>query len=93
MVLTSKMIKKLHNALFTDDDLLFFDEDSGNVPFSSDEMGIFSVDLDNINLDGVNIDEDDSETVIQARQMAWRNRHKQCKACQKNMSKELMSVG
>ena len=51
--------KKLHNALFTDDDILFFDEDSGNVRFSSDEMDIPSVDLININLDDVNFDEDD----------------------------------
>ena len=30
---TSKMIKKLHNALFTDGEILFLDEDSGNVTF------------------------------------------------------------
>ena len=30
---TSKMIKKLYNALFADDDILFFDEGSGNVTF------------------------------------------------------------
>ena len=28
---TNKVIKKLYSALFTDDDILFFDEDSGNV--------------------------------------------------------------
>ena len=39
---TSKMI---HRALFVDDDILFFDEDSGNVTFSSNEMGILRVDL------------------------------------------------
>ena len=47
---TSKIIKKLCNALFADDDILFFEEDSGNSTFSSDEMGIISVDLNNINL-------------------------------------------
>ena len=35
---TSKMIKTFHNALFTDNDILFYDQDSGNVTFSSDEM-------------------------------------------------------
>ena len=30
---TSKMIKKLHIALYADDDILFFDEDFGNVTF------------------------------------------------------------
>ena len=47
---TNKKIKKLYSALFTDDDILFFDEDSGCVTFSSEEMGILSVDLNNINL-------------------------------------------
>ena len=28
----------LYNALFADDDILFFDKDSGNVTFSSDEL-------------------------------------------------------
>ena len=30
---TSKMIKKLYRALYADDGLSFFDEDSGNVTF------------------------------------------------------------
>ena len=38
---TSKMIKKLCTALYVDDGLLFFDEDSGDVTFCCDEMGIF----------------------------------------------------
>ena len=43
----NKMIKKLYNASFADDDdILFFDEDSGTVTFSSDR--------DNINTDDVN---------------------------------------
>ena len=48
------MIKRLHNVLFSNNDIIFFDEGSGNVTFSSDEMGILSVDLNNINLDDVN---------------------------------------
>ena len=50
-VFKSKMIKKRYNALFSDDDLLFFDRDSGNVTFSSHKMSILSVDLNIINLD------------------------------------------
>ena len=56
---TSKIIKKPHNALFEDDDILFFDGDSGNVTFSNDEIDIISVDLNNINLDDINFDEND----------------------------------
>ena len=50
----SKMIEKFHNALFIDDDILFFDEDSENVTFSSTEAGMLHVDLNNINLDNAN---------------------------------------
>ena len=44
--------------------MLFVDEDSGTVTFSSDEMGILSVDLNNINLADVNFYEDDPKTII-----------------------------
>ena len=70
----SKMIKKLHNALFADDDIFFFDEDSGNVTIFSDEMGIRSVNNNNIDFDNVNFDEDNPETITHARLMALRNR-------------------
>ena len=33
----------------------FFDEDSGNVTFSSDELGVLSIDLNNNNLDDINL--------------------------------------
>ena len=42
------MIKELYNALFTDDDILLFNRDSCNITFSSDVMGILSIDLNNI---------------------------------------------
>ena len=45
------MIKRLYTTLYGNDGLLFFDEDSGDVIFCCDEMGILSVNLNNINLD------------------------------------------
>ena len=42
-----KIIKEIGDILFVNNDILFFDEDSGNVTFSGDER----IDLDNINLD------------------------------------------
>ena len=36
----SKMVKKLDHVLFANDDILFFDEDSGNITFYSDEIDI-----------------------------------------------------
>ena len=48
----------------------FFNENSGNVIFSSDEIGILIVDLNNINFDDYNFDEDDRETTTGDRLMA-----------------------
>ena len=48
-------------------------EDSNNVTFFDDEIGILSVDLDKINLDDVNFDEDYPKTSIHVRLLAWHN--------------------
>ena len=45
---TSKIIKKLYTALYADYGLLYFDEDSGDVKFGYNEMGIVSVNLDTL---------------------------------------------
>ena len=66
---TCKIIKKLYTALYADDGLLFFDEDSGNVTFCCNKMSILSVNLNNINLDK-NFDEDDPATIILIRHLA-----------------------
>ena len=49
-----------------------------------------SIDLDKINLDDVNFDEDDPETLIHVRPMTYR--YKQYKSCKKDISKKLMPV-
>ena len=55
-------------------------------------MDILSVDLNNINLDDVNFDEDDRETIINVRLLAWCNKFKQHKAFNKELDKELILV-
>ena len=55
---TSKMIKKLYTALYADDNMIYFNETSIDVVFSSNEISILSIDLRNIYLD-YNFDEDD----------------------------------
>ena len=80
---TSKMIKKLYTALYTNDGLLFFDEDSGNVTFCCDEMGILTVNLNYINLDN-NFDEDDPDTIILIRLLAWHSKFEKRKALEKD---------
>ena len=37
---TSKMLKKFHDALLARDDILFFDEDFSKVPFFANKMSI-----------------------------------------------------
>ena len=87
------MIKKPHNALLTDGHMLFIHDDSGDITFSSDEMDILSVDLNNININiDVNFEDDDSETIIYVRLMAWCNILKQHKAIKKDISNEIMHV-
>ena len=47
----SKMIKKRFTVLYKDENILYFNEDSGNVVFSCNEMGIRNIDLNSIDLD------------------------------------------
>ena len=67
---TSKMIKNIFTALYADENILYFNEDSGNVLFSFNEMGILNIDLNNINLDNTS-DEDDPDTIILIRFLTW----------------------
>ena len=69
-LLQVKLLKKLFTALYADDNILYFNEDSGDAVFSCNEMGILRIDLNNINLDDTNYDEDDPETIIYVRLLA-----------------------
>ena len=61
---TSKMITKSYTALYADDNIIYFDENSGDeMVFSFNDINIFSIDLNNIYLDN-NFDEYDPDTFI-----------------------------
>ena len=92
MVCTDKVTKNLHVALFANYDILFSDEDFGKVRFLGREMGIHSEDLDNINFDNDDFYEDDSESNIHVRLLAWRNKSEKRKACKRDRSKRLIPV-
>ena len=79
---TSKMIKNLYTALYADENILYFNEDSGNVVFNCDGMGILNIDLNRINLDN-NFDEDDSDTIILIRLLVWHINFEKCKELKK----------
>ena len=65
--LLQKMVKKFLADLYAYDNVLYFNEDSGDVVFHCNEMGILSANFNNINPYEINCDEDDPETVIHIR--------------------------
>ena len=68
---TSKMIKKVFTALHANGNILCFNKDSNNLKFCCNEMGILSVNLNNINHDDSNYREDDPDTIILIKLLAW----------------------
>ena len=74
------MIKKLYTALYADDKTIFFSENSG-VVFSCNDMGILSI-INNFYLDN-NFDEDDPDTIIIFRLLAWHIKSEKRKALKK----------
>ena len=58
-----KKTKNLDEAILFNDNIVFFNEDSDNVPFYSDEIGIPSVGRNDINLDDECFNEEDPEIV------------------------------
>ena len=66
--------------------------DSNIVRFFGNNMDMLSQDLNNINLDDVNSDKKDPETIIHVTIMTWCNKSKKRKAFKNEISKELMFV-
>ena len=59
------MLEKLYTALYTDENTLYFNEDSGDANFFCNNMGILCIDPDDINFDN-NFDENDPDSNILA---------------------------
>ena len=64
------MLERIRHVLFSNDDIVFFDEDFGSVTFFTNQMGILSVDLYKIYFDNVNFYENDLENIIHVRRLA-----------------------
>ena len=64
------MLERIHHVLFSNDDIVFFDEDFRSVTFFTNQMGILSVDLYKIYFDNVNFYENDLENIIHVRRLA-----------------------
>ena len=69
----------------------FYNENFDKVTFIACQRHILAADLDKINLDNDdNFNEDDSNTIIHVKLLAWRSKFKKRKALKKKTSKELM---
>ena len=86
---TNKMLEKLDDTLFANDDVIFINEGSNNVKFFGGEIGILSVDLDKTNLNDVSIDEDNPETISHVSLLAWRNKFEKHKALKKRYKQKI----
>ena len=64
------MIKKLFTVLHTDENVIYFDEDFGNLVFNCNEIDIINTDLNYVSLDNNDFNEDDSGTIIHVRRSA-----------------------
>ena len=85
------MIKKLFTSLFADENTLYFNEDSVNVVFDCNEMGILNIDINNINLVN-NFDEDDPDTIILIKLLTWHTKFEKRKSLKKKLNNKLMAV-
>ena len=87
----SKIIKNLFTDLYADQNILYFNKDSGDAVFNYNEMGIFNIDLNNISLDE-SFDEEDHNTIILISILVWHTKFEKRKELKKELNKELMSV-
>ena len=72
--------------MYANENTLYLNEDSGDVVFSCNEMGILNIDLDN------NFDEDDPDAIILIRILAWHIKFEKRKSLKKELNEELMPV-
>ena len=73
-------------CLYPDDNILYLNEDSDDAMFSCNEMGVLSIDFNDINLSGTNYAENDPETVINIKLLAWYSKFEKHKAPKKELN-------
>ena len=89
---TSRIIKNLFTALYTDDNIHYFNEDSGNAVFSCNGMGILNIYFKNINLDDINHNQDDPKTIIHIRLLDCHIKFEKRKALKKDLNEKLIPI-
>ena len=85
---SNKMIKNLFTALYADENIFYEDF----VWFNCNKISVLTnINLNNINLDN-NFDEDDLDTIILIRPLAWHIKFEKLKALKRELNEELMPV-
>ena len=77
--------------MYADENILYFNEGSGDVVFNCNGMGILNIDLNNINRDN-NFDEDDPVTIVLIRLLSWHIKFEKREELKKELSKELIPI-
>ena len=77
------MIEKLDNAVFSDNNLIFGGIDSDTVTFFISDIGLNSMNLNNVDLDDDIFDDYNPEAIDHIRIMAWNDKYKQHQPCKK----------
>ena len=80
LFVTNKMVEKLDNAVFFNNDIVFGEIDSDIATFYSTDIGLNSINFNNVNCDDDNFDDYNPGNIDYIRVTAWYNRHKQHKA-------------
>ena len=73
---TSEIIKKIDNAVFSNHYIIFGDIDSETVSFFSSDVRLNSVNLIDINFNNANFGDYDPRTINRVKIMTWYNRYK-----------------
>ena len=68
----SEMIKKIFTALYANENIPCFNEDS-DIVLNCNKMGIVRIDINNISLVN-NFDEKDTDTIVLVRLLTWQIR-------------------
>lgn len=83
---TKKIMEMFLTALYSDNNRLYLNEDSDDAISSCNEMGILSIDFNEINLSGTNYAENDPEIVINIKLLAWYSKFEKHKAPKKELN-------
>ena len=82
--------EKLYTALYGQENILYFNEGSGDAVFNRSRMSIFDIDLNNINFDN-SFDENDLDTITHVKILALHIKLRKGKELNKELSEIIIA--